>query len=86
MSRLGKITAGVIGGFLVAVAGTMCLALYAPDSERDRMLAAGLSFIPFWVVALCVAGLSASGRRAWMWNGSWFLVMAALAAGRLAVG
>ena len=86
MRWLGKATAGVLGGFFVAVAGTMCIALYSPEAERDRMLAAGLSFIPFWIVALCIAGMSSGGRRAWMWNGSWFLVMATLAAARLWLG
>ena len=86
IKSLGKASAGILGGFLVAVAGTMCIALFAPALERDRLLAAGLSFIPFWVVALCIAGMSGNGRRAWMWNGSWLLMMAALAAARLVFG
>ncbi|MEM1180795.1 MAG: hypothetical protein AAGM22_20790 [Acidobacteriota bacterium] len=82
----GKASAGLLGGFLTAVAGTMAIALYAPDSERDRMLAAGLSFVPLWVTGLCVAGLSPTGRRAWLINGSWFLTLAALAAAGLVWG
>ncbi|MEM8995446.1 MAG: hypothetical protein AAGF23_11725 [Acidobacteriota bacterium] len=83
---LGKVSAGILGGFLVAVAGTMGIALYAPAPERDRMLAAGLSFVPLWVTALCLAGLSRSGRRAWLVNGAVFLVMASLATARLVWG
>ena len=77
--KVGQILVGTLGGFFLGVAGMMCIALYAPFIERDRVLAAGLSFIPFWVGGLFLAGLSRSTLMAGLRVGGCLLVLGGIA-------
>ena len=84
--KVGQILVGTLGGFFLGVTGMMCIALYAPFVERDRVLAAGLSFIPFWVGGLFLAGLSRSTVMACVRVGGCLLLLAGIAVAGLMMG
>ena len=77
--KRGQLLAGGLGGFLGAVAGTVCIALHLQIGERDRILVAGLAFIPLWLAALFLAGTSSTTKGAWSRIGLWLLLFTGLA-------
>ena len=63
---LGRVTAGLLGGFVLALAMAVALSVYYPNSdELNRLFAGGLLFGPLWVLTMLVAFMAPNGCSAW---------------------
>jgi hypothetical protein len=60
-----RVTSAVIGGLVVAIAASVCLAVAVPD-RRGLGLALGLVLlIPIWTAAMCLGFLAHGSRKLW---------------------
>jgi predicted membrane channel-forming protein YqfA (hemolysin III family) len=77
---IGKTTAGVICGFIVALALSGLLVRLAPSASVDAAKAeTAMLFVPLvWTGVFSVAYLFRSGLRAWLWLGAASLATLAL--------
>jgi hypothetical protein len=63
---LGRVSAGLLGGFVGALAVAVALSVYYPHPDAlNRLFAGGILFGPLWVGAMFVAFMARSGRSAW---------------------
>ena len=59
--------AGLLGGYLVAYSGTLCLAVYLPLARPDRAVWASLASFALWALAMLLAFACRTPLRAWLW-------------------
>jgi hypothetical protein len=65
--ELGRVSAGLLGGFVLALAIAMALSIYYPHPNAiNRLFAGGILFGPLWMVAMLFAFMTRDGRRAWL--------------------
>ena len=65
--ELGRVSAGLIGGFVLALAMAMALSMYYPHPDAiNRLFAGGILFGPLWVAAMLIAFMARDGRCAWL--------------------
>lgn len=59
--------AALLGGYLVAYSGTLCLAVYLPLARPDRAVWASLASFALWALAMLLAFACRPPLRAWLW-------------------
>ncbi len=65
--EVGRVSAGLLGGFVLALTTAMSISLYYPHPDAiNRQFAGGILFGPLWMAAMLVAFRSRDGRRAWL--------------------
>ena len=65
--ELGRVSAGLLGGFVLALAMALALSIYYPHPDAiNRQFAGGILFGPLWIAAMLVALMVRDGRRAWL--------------------
>ncbi|WP_437589110.1 hypothetical protein [Sorangium sp. So ce1000] len=60
-----RVLAALVGTLPLAVAGSSCLARFAPLAEATRSILGFVLVVPLWLAAMCVAFLARSAARAW---------------------
>lgn len=60
-----RVSAALLGTFLVALPATICLARFLPVAQDTRLAVAFGVAIPGWVALMCVAFAAKSGYRVW---------------------
>ncbi|CAM2010735.1 hypothetical protein [Acanthopleuribacter pedis] len=75
----GRISAGTLGGLLLALAVGVSCSVFWPSDPFDRMFMGALLFPGVWVTAMCTAFTAHTGKQAWLWVGVPTLLFTALA-------
>ncbi|CAM2063884.1 hypothetical protein SCOR_00875 [Sulfidibacter corallicola] len=73
----GQISAGLVGGLLLALAVGVTFSIYWPSEPFDRMFLGALLFPLIWIAAMLYAFTADSGKRAWLTIGILSLVFTA---------
>lgn len=65
----GRLSAGLLGGLVLALAVGVTCSVYWPSEAFDRMFMGALLFPGVWVTAMTTAFTANSGKQAWTWVG-----------------
>lgn len=75
----GRISAGTVGGLLLALAVGVTCSIFWPSDPFDRMFMGALLFPGVWVTAMSTAFTASGGKQAWLWVGAPTLFFSVLA-------
>ncbi len=65
----GRLSAGLVGGLVLALAVGVTCSVYWPSEAFDRMFMGALLFPGVWVTAMTAAFTANGGKQAWTWVG-----------------
>lgn len=65
----GRLSAGLLGGLVLALAVGVTCSVYWPSEAFDRMFMGALLFPGVWVTAMTTAFTARGGKQAWTWVG-----------------
>jgi hypothetical protein len=66
LSTGSRITAAALGGLVVAIAASICLAVAVPDPRGLGLALGVLLLIPLWTTAMCLGFLARSPWKPWL--------------------
>lgn len=62
---IGKIFAGIIGGFIVAVLGALVVTIASANNSESGGSIGGIAFFVFWAIGIIIAFLAKNAGKAW---------------------
>lgn len=75
--RIAKITAGIVGGFLISVGTLLSIAAWSNNPKNVFLTFFYLMFIQ-WCALMLIAFLFKSGLKCWAWYGSVIIILTAI--------